>query len=505
MAIADKPETHVNGSQTEKIAVTEKTTGEVIGHIPVTERDAVAQAVERARNAQKGWGAMPIQERIRYIRKFLDLLWQEQGAMVQTIRRETGKPDGGAFVEIVGVDTIIQWYLHHAPRLLKPKRRQSTLPLIHQAKLYYRPHGVVGIISPWNYPFLLPAIDSLPALIAGNAVVYKPSEITPFSMDLAVDLLRRAGIPRDVVQLVHGDGRTGAALVDHVDYVGFTGSTATGIQVAKRAAERLIPYSLELGGKDPMIILDDADLDMAATGALRGAFENAGQLCMSVERAYVEAPIYDAFMQRVDHWIKAFNTGTDPKAHMGSFTHERELQRTEAHIDDAVKKGAKVLYGGQRRPDLGPLFFEPTVLVDVDHSMDIMRDETFGPVLPIMKVQNENEAVALANDTNYGLAATVYTSDTQRGERVLRQIDSGDGSVNGAQLVVATPALPSGGQRNSGVGRRNGAEGILRYVATHSILVNTGVGQSPDLYLLTDDVRTLLEALRGVRRYVPWI
>ncbi|MGB1286183.1 MAG: succinic semialdehyde dehydrogenase [Aggregatilineales bacterium] len=505
MSIADNP--GVGDFEREFIAVTNPLTGKNIGQIAVTTPQEVADAAERARFAQLTWGALTVKERGILISRWRDLLWENQEEGIRLLRAETGKPDGGAFLEFMVVDNQIQYYLHNAAKILQPKTRATVFPMIQYGKVFYKAHGVVGIISPWNYPFLLPFIDMTPALFAGNTILLKPSEVTPFIADFAVKLMYEAGIPRDVVQIVQGDGSTGAALVEEVDYIHFTGSTPVGRKVATRAADRLIPFSLELGGKDPAIVVADADIDLSAAALLRGAFENAGQVCMSVERAYVEAPIYQHMIDRVLHHAKLLtvSAGDGMDVHMGSMTNEREIERTEQHIADAVQKGAKVIHGGNRRPDLGPLFFEPTVLIDVDHSMDIMRDETFGPILPIMKVSNMKEAVRLANDSNYGLAASIFTKNLKRGEALAQQIDTGDVSINRTQFVIGTPAMPSGGQRESGLGRRNGPEGLLKYVSSQSVLVDNGFGQTTDLSLADPTSLKLIHILRTIRKYVPFI
>ncbi len=508
MAIADLPTTQAqHNGQATFIPVKNPISGEVFDQVPLTTPEGVAAAVARARQAQPAWEALGVRERRKRLRKWADLLWERQKEAMQVIRRETGKAENGAYLELLVTDNLVTYYYHNAPRLLKPKRVPTLFPGVQRAKIVYKAHGVVGIISPWNYPFLLPFMDSIPALFAGNVVVYKPSEVTPFSVQYGVDLMHEAGIPRDVVQVVHGDGSTGKALVDHVDFIAFTGSTATGRKVAQQAAARLIPFTVELGGKDPSIVLKDADVDMTATGLMRGAFENAGQVCISVERVYVEAPIYDKLIERMLHYAPQFNlsnrSGFD--VHMGSMTNTRELERTEAHIADAVQKGARVLFGGKRRPDLGPLFFEPTILVDVDHSMDIMREETFGPVLPIMKVDSVEEAIRLANDSDYGLSASIFSKDLARAEKIAERIESGDVSINRTQMCTATPALPTGGEKNSGIGRRNGESGLMKYVKTQSILADNLFAQKPELTVADPLTLKLVVLLRAVRRHIPFI
>jgi aldehyde dehydrogenase (NAD+)/succinate-semialdehyde dehydrogenase/glutarate-semialdehyde dehydrogenase len=497
----------VSHQERDQIAVKNPVTGERIGEIPVRTPDEVRQAAERARAAQPAWEALGVKERGRILRRWADMLWDDQKNAMQKIRAETGKNDTGAWLEVLVIDQIVSYYAHHAPCLLRPQSRRSVIPFIQTARVYYKPHGVAGFITPWNYPLNNALIDLIPAMIAGNTILLKPSEITPFTALYAVDLMTQAGVPKDVIQVVTGDGRTGAALLDYVDYISFTGSTATGRKIAMRAAERLIPCSLELGGKDPLIILNDADLDMAASGTLLGALENAGQVCISTERIYVEEGIYQPFVEKIRFYANKLNIGTGEgfDVHVGSLTNERELLRAEAHVADAVKKGAEVIYGGKRRPDLGPLFFEPTVLVNVDHSMDVMSEETFGPLVPIMKVKNADEAIRLANDNEYGLSAAIFTKDLKRGEQLATRIESGDVSINRTQWVFGTPSLPMGGVKNSGMGRRNGPEGLMRFVKPQSVLVDSLLGSKPNLTLADPFSMKVALTLRTLRRYIPFL
>ena len=491
----------------EHIDVKNPITSEIIGSVPQTPKNDIIEAVERARNAQRAWGEKSVSERVKYIRRWADLIWANQETLIKLNRGETGKTDSGAFLEIIVLDNILQYYIHHAPNFLKPQKRRTVVPFLQQAKVFYKPYGVVGVISPWNYPFLLAFIDLIPALIAGNTALLKPSEITPFTSDYGMKLMHEAGIPRDVVQIVHGDGRAGATLAEHVDYIAFTGSTATGRKVAETAAKRLIPCSLELGGKDPCIVLEDADLDMTAAGLIRSGFENAGQVCISIERVYADARIYDALLEKLVYYAGKYQIGNGDgmDLHMGSMTNIRELERIEAHIHDAVSKGARVIFGGRRRTDLGPLFFEPTILADVDHAMDIMRDETFGPIMPVMKFHNIEEAIRLANDSTYGLSASIFTRDFKRAEQIALRLDTGDVSVNRPQMAVATPSLPTGGQRNSGLGRRNGKEGLLRFTHTQSFLTDTLFAQQPELRLADPTSLQFALLLRKIRRYIKFI
>jgi acyl-CoA reductase-like NAD-dependent aldehyde dehydrogenase len=491
----------------EQIEVKNPVTGGVIGAIPVNTPEEVREVVERARAAQKTWGALHVKERCRVIRKWGDLMWEDQKNVMRIIREETGKNDAGAFTETFVLDLMISYYYHNAPRFLRPQRRKALFPLLERAKVQYKPYGVVGGITPWNYPLLNALFDVVPALFAGNSIVLKPSEIAPYSAIHAVELMHKAGIPEDVAQIVTGDGRTGAALIDYVDCVTFTGSTAVGRRVAVKAAERLIPCWLELGGKNPVIVLNDVDVDMAATGVLRGVLENAGQVCISPGRIYVEDGVYDKFLARIEHYAKQMTMGTGDgyDVHLGSLTNERELLRVEAHVQDAVEKGAQVVFGGKRRPDLGPLFVEPAILVNVDHSMKVMQEETFGPVIPMMRVANADEAVRLANDIEYGLTAAVFTKDLHKGEQIASRIDSGDVTINRVQVTAATHDAPWGGRKDSGLGRRGGPEGLLRFVSTQAVVTDNLLFQNPELSNVDPLTYKAALAIRKLRRYVPFI
>jgi succinate-semialdehyde dehydrogenase / glutarate-semialdehyde dehydrogenase len=490
-----------------QIAVINPVTGETIGILEQSSRADIQAAVERARSGQHSWERLGVKERCRILGHWVDLMWENQQQMMLTIRAETGKNDAGAFNEVIGTDIQASYYSRYAPRILKPRKRPPGFPLIQSARVYYKPYGVVGFITPWNYPLLLAMMDIVPALAAGNAIVIKPSEIAPYSTGYAIELMHEAGIPQDVAQIISGDGNAGAALVDYVDYICFTGSTAVGRKVAVRAAKRLIPCALELGGKDAMIVLADTNLDIAASALLMGACENAGQACASIERAYVEASIYDSFILRVREYAKQMQIGSGDgfDVDMGSLTNERELLRAEEFIQDAVGKGAEVIFGGKRRPELGPLIFEPTVLINVDHTMRVMREETFGPLVPIMRVADADEAVRLVNDCRYGLSGSIYTSDLKRGEELATRLDTGDICVNRVNAVYASGHLPTGGQKESGLGRRGGPEGLLRFVTAQSILVDTQIGSRPALKLVDPTTLFFLKFIRQVRRILPLV
>jgi len=334
-------------------------------------------------------------------------------------------------------------------------------------RLLREPYGVVGIISPWNYPFSIPGTESLAALVAGNAVVLKPSEFASLVALELRSLLREAGVPEDVFQVVLGDGATGAALLHaQIDKLVFTGSVTTGKRIASVAAERLLPVVLELGGKDPMLVLDDANVDVASSAAVWGAFVNAGQTCLSVERCYVHHSLYESFARACVEKTKKLRVGQglDPATDVGPMIHERQLRIVEDHVEDAVARGARILTGGSRLSELGSNFYQPTILADVTHEMRIMREETFGPVLPIMAYHTEDEAVRLANDSEYGLAASVWTSDNARGERLARRIKAGTVMVNDVISCYGISEAPHGGFKASGIGRTHGRFGLEEMV-----------------------------------------
>jgi acyl-CoA reductase-like NAD-dependent aldehyde dehydrogenase len=491
----------VQGENT--IAVRNPVTGAVLERYPVYDTARVAALAERAQAAQGSWAATPVRQRARIIGRWADQVWREQARIVATIRAETGKSTASALQEIAIIDNTAAYYTRRGPGLLRPQTRRSLIPLLQRVRIYQQPHGVVGLITPWNYPFMLPFIDLIPALIAGNTVILKPSECTPLSVRLGVELLREAGLPPDVVQIAYGDGATGIALVDAVDYINFTGSTPVGRAVAQQAAARLIPCSLELGGKDPLIVLRDADMRAAARGLLLGAFESTGQACASIERVYVEAPVYAAFLAEVEHALASLTLGADANAHVGSMTREAELHRVEAHIADALDRGARLLCGGRRRPDLGPLFFEPTLLADCDHSMAVMREESFGPVAAIMPVADAAEAVDRANDSVYGLSGCIYTRDMGRGIGLARRIRAGDISINRPLWGWSTPAAPMGGTGASGLGRRKGIEGLLRFVTPRAIICDSSVWLIPQDLIYTTPLLQGLYRLR--RRLLPFL
>jgi acyl-CoA reductase-like NAD-dependent aldehyde dehydrogenase len=454
------------------IRVVNPASGEVLREFECATPVDVAEAVRRAQAAQPAWAELPLKKRLEVVRKFQRRLSDHKQQIARVITSESGKPYVEALLTeiLVALDTA-RFLLDESFEFLRDQTvtHGSLATKTKSGRLVREPHGVIGIISPWNYPFSIPATQSLAALVTGNAVVLKPSELTPLSALELTSLLQKAGVPENVFQLVPGDGATGAALVaSQIDKLVFTGSVATGKRIAQMAAGKLLPVVLELGGKDPMIVLGDADLDVAASGAVWGAFVNAGQACLSVERCYVHRSIYDSFVSLCAEKAKQLRVGNgmDPETDIGPLIHDRQLRTVERHIEDARARGAQVLTGGKRLMSLGPNFYAPTVLADVNHQMLVMREETFGPVLPIMPFASDDEAIQLANESEYGLAASVWTRDRKRGERIARQIKAGTVMVNDAVSCYGISEAPHCGIRASGIGRTHGKLGLEEMVRT---------------------------------------
>ncbi|MCE5289869.1 MAG: succinate-semialdehyde dehydrogenase (NADP(+)), partial [Nocardiaceae bacterium] len=448
-------------------------TGKKIGDLPQSSIDDIDAAFATARRAQKEWAATPVSKRAAIFSKFHDLILSEQKTMLDILQTESGKSRLHAFDEVLDVANNSRYYCKVAPGLLSKKSRGGAIPLLTQAEEIRRPKGVVTVISPWNYPLALSASDALPALIAGNAVISRPDNQTALTALFAIELAERAGLPAGLWQAVLGRGRViGDELIKRTDFVDYTGSTATGKTVAQQAASRLIGCSLELGGKNPMVVRADADVKSAAKHAIRACFANAGQLCESMERAYVHEDVYDDFVAAFVSEIKDMVLGADLEfnSDMGSLTFSRQLDTVNEHVNDAVAKGARVLVGGKARPDLGQYFYEPTLLEGVKEGMTVFREETFGPVVSIYKVSSDQEAIDGANDTTYGLNACVFTSDVSEGRKVAEQIKAGAVNINeGFAAAWGSVDAPSGGLGDSGSGRRHGTEGILKYVSTQTI------------------------------------
>lgn len=453
-------------------------TGEEVGRAPLCSAEDVSRAVARARETQKAWAALSFEERGRVVMRAREIVLAEMDEIAGLVSRESGKPPAEAVsMEIVPTLDLMQFFARKTARMLRDERIDIGLYnlLGRTSTIEYRPLGVVGIISPWNFPWATPLDEVVMALMAGNSVVVKPSELTPLVGLKIADVFKRAGLPEGVLQVVTGDGSTGAALVDAgVDKVMFTGSVATGRRVAEATARKLIPVVLELGGKDPMIVFEDADLGAAVEAAVWGAFANSGQACASVERCYVHERVAEEFTSRVVEKVRTLKQGAggDESADIGAMSSERQLRTVEEHVGEALARGARALTGGARLEDSRGHFHEPTVLTDVDHTMAVMREETFGPVLPIMTFGDEHEAVRLANDSPFGLTASVWTRDIARGRRVARRIEAGTVMVNEVLYTHGIAQTPWGGVKQSGLGRTHGRLGLLELVAPHHIHVN---------------------------------
>jgi acyl-CoA reductase-like NAD-dependent aldehyde dehydrogenase/choline dehydrogenase-like flavoprotein len=459
-----------------QIEVENPATGDVVATVPDLGADEVAAVASRARAAQPGWEQAGFEGRAEVLVAALRWMGANSQRIVETIVSETGKSwDDAELSELTYGTSALAFWAAKAPEYLADEEVETASPLVRGRRMVvrYAPVGVVGVIGPWNYPLTNSFGDCIPALAAGNAVVMKPSEITPLTSILMAEMLAEAGLPDDVFTVATGGGETGAALIDEVDFVHFTGSVETGKRVMARAAQTLTPVGLELGGKDPMIVLSDADLERAANAAVTYGMGNSGQTCISIERVYVEEPVHDEFLSMVAERVGALRQGEPAgfgSVDVGAITFPPQLDLIASHVDDAVAKGARVVTGGKRGEGPGR-FYEPTVLADVDHTMLCMTSETFGPTLPVMRVADADEAVRLANDGAYGLAASVWTRDTDRGERLARRVEAGACCVNDAQVNYAALELPMGGWKSSGLGSRHGADGIRKYTKKQSILV----------------------------------
>jgi acyl-CoA reductase-like NAD-dependent aldehyde dehydrogenase len=462
------------GGKLEQIEVRNPATGETIATLPVDSPEQVAEKVARVRAAQADWEAMGIEGRYHWLGKLRDWLLDNRDRVLDTMQRETGKVRADAANEPAYLADLINFYGTRAAKFIGEESVRPHSPLLAAKKLriQYRPHPVVGIISPWNFPLILSLGDAIPALQAGAAVVIKPSEFTPLGLAEVVEAWKAEIGGPDVLECVQGVGETGGALVDAVDFVQFTGSDRTGRKVMARAAETLTPVSLELGGKDPMIVLADADLDRAANAAAWGGMMNSGQICMSVERIYVEEPAYEEFVSKLTAEVGRLRRGPDDPSdprEMGAMTSPNQSAIVEDHVNDALAAGARALTGGKRVEGPGD-YFEPTVLVDVDHSMKVMREETFGPVVGVMKVRDPEEAVRLANDSRYGLSGSVF-GERDRAEAVARRVECGAINVNDVLVNYFASDVPMGGWKQSGIGYRHGEPGIKKFCRSESLVI----------------------------------
>ena len=457
----------------ERLTVRAPFTGEAIASLPAAAPADVVSAFARAHEAQPVWAALPFAERARVFVRYHDLVLDRREEILDLIQLESGKTRYDAFLEVADVALVARHYAYHGGNALERTATPGFVPLLTQVEVNHVPVGVVGIIAPWNYPFTMAISDAIPALLAGNAVVVKPAELTPFTALWAAETLAEAGLPEGLLHLVPGDGPTlGPALLDEADFVHFTGSTEVGRLIAQGAAERLIGASLELGGKNPLIVLDDADLDRAVEGAVRACFSASGQLCISAERLYVHRALFDAFLERLRLRTEALvvGPGYDWGTEMGSLASLEQIEKVTDHVNDAVSKGATLVTGGHALPHLGPYFYAPTLLTGVTPGMTLFAEETFGPVVALYPFDTDDEAVALAKDSVYGLNASVWTRDTRRGRRVARRLRCGTVGINDPYMAAwASTAAPMGGFGQSGLGRRHGAHGITKYTEPQTV------------------------------------
>ncbi|MGW4348112.1 succinic semialdehyde dehydrogenase [Streptomyces sp. NPDC004690] len=458
-------------------------TGAPLADLPVSTPADVEDAFARARIAQKTWAATSFRRRKEILLRFHDLVLARQDEVLDLMQAENGKTRRDAFLEVTDIAITSRYYARNAAKYLQPKRRRGAIPVLTHTTELRHPKGVVAVVSPWNYPLSMAAGDAIPALIAGNAVVQKPDTQTALSALWALDLMKEAGLPAGVWQMVIGRGSSiGGALMAGADFMMFTGSTASGRRIARDAGERLIGASLELGGKNAMIVLDDADIDKAADGAVAACFPSAGQLCVSIERLYVAESIRDRFVEAFVARTERLKVGAafDYSMDVGSLTNPSQLETVSTHVEDAVAKGATVLAGGKARPDLGPLFYEPTILTDVTPDMTLHSHETFGPVVSIYPYRDVEEAIELANSTPYGLNGSVWSGNGARGRAVAARVHAGTVNVNEAFAAAwGSIDAPMGGMGDSGLGRRHGADGILKYTEAQTVAHQRVQGFSP--------------------------
>jgi acyl-CoA reductase-like NAD-dependent aldehyde dehydrogenase len=445
-------------------------TGEQAGTVPITEPEDVAGVVATSRAAFATWGAMSHAERRPYLRAFAKHVLNSMDRIADVQIAETGKDRSTVHKEVLGALVALDFYTTKAGQLLRPKRGSRWPWLVTRGWTEYHPLGVAGIISPWNYPFYLPMLSATQALSAGCTVVIKPSEITPMSGQLIPELAKEAGIPDGVVQVIQGDGRTGAALVESdIDIIAFTGSTAVGKKIAATAGALLKPSIVELGGKDAQIVLEDANVKDAARGAVNFGVFNAGQMCVGVERVYVVDKVYDEFMAEAEKFIRKLTVATQDRTDIGPLISPAQIDTIELHVKDAVERGARIVTGGSRVETEHGIYFEPTLMDNVDHSMLLMQDETFGPVVPVMRVADEHEAVRMANDSRYGLHGSVWTRNRRRGAAIASRLSTGTVAINDHVINFYFPSIELAGTGESGLHGHLGEEGIKSFTVHRSI------------------------------------
>jgi aldehyde dehydrogenase (NAD+)/succinate-semialdehyde dehydrogenase/glutarate-semialdehyde dehydrogenase len=485
--------------------LTEVYTGEVLVELPQSTVADIEQAYVTARKAQAEWARWPLSKRLAVFKKAHTLFIDNAETTTDLIQVESGKNRRMAIEETCDPPMVMSHYIKRAPKLLASTKRGGPVPFLTTSTEIRQPKGVVGIIAPWNFPFATGISDAIPALIAGNGVVLKPDNKTALSPLYGIQMLEEAGLPKGLFQVVCGEGPdVGPTLIDNANYVMFTGSTATGRVIGERAGRNLIGACLELGGKNPMIVLEDADMEETVNGAVFGVFGNTGQICMHIERIYVHESRYDEFRTKFVAAAEGLRIGAsyDFGPELGSLVSVEHRDRVAAHVEDAVAKGATVVTGGRARPDLGPAFFEPTVLEGVTQDMLAGSCETFGPVVALHRYRTVDEAVALANDTDYGLNASVWGADLDAAVEVARRIESGNVNVNDSLAAAyASKGTPSGGVKQSGVGARHGDQGLLKYTDVQNLAVlkkqvmGARPGQDYDAY-----VKQMLMSLKLMRK-----
>lgn len=477
-------------------------TGERLGEFPITSRNGVIAAVARARAASTSWQRTPLEARLKIISRIKGVIRDHGEEYARRISEDTGKPlVDSLLTELMTLPLFIDYYKKTAPKVLG--RKKTPASIFFPGKTSYVEHfpmGVIGVISPWNFPFQLSMVPVVSALIAGNTVVLKPSEVTPITGEIIAEIFRKIGLPEGVVEVIQGDGSTGAALTDaEVDKIFFTGSVATGRKVMAAAAKRPIPVELELGGKDAMIVCADANLERAARAAIWGGLVNCGQMCTSIERILVEEKVHDRFVTLLREEIAKVKVGgPDEHADMGPMTFKKQRDTVERHIEDALSRGARVLFGGKRIERPGQ-FFAPTLITEVRPEMAIYKEETFGPVIPVIKVRDVDEAVRLANEHEYGLLGSVWTKDTKKGLAIASRLECGQVVVNDVVVSVGNPALPFGGVKSSGFGRYHGPEGLLAFSHQRAIMVDRGLLKSePFWFPYSGKYSAMRDAFHGV-------
>ncbi|NHN43083.1 succinate-semialdehyde dehydrogenase (NADP(+)) [Halorubellus sp. JP-L1] len=483
-------------------------TGEAFGSVPTSTPADVDRAVGDARDAHERWADRDVEARAAVFERFHDLILDRREELLDVMQLESGKSRGDAYEEVMDVAMTARYYATRAGDQLASERRRGALPFLSTARVHHDPVGVVGIIAPWNYPLTLAVGDAIPALLAGNAVVLKPAGETPYTALATVELLREAGLPHDAFHVVAGEGkRLGDPLIERVDYVSFTGSTAVGRQIAAKAGEELVDASLELGGKNPIYVRPDVDVDTAVERTIGACFTNAGQLCISAERVYVHEDVYDAFARRFVDAVgdltldSNYGYGVD----VGSLVSESQLERVKRHVADARERGATVEVGGETRPDVGPYFYAPTVLTDLPADATAACEETFGPVVGMESVANDAEAVAEANDTEYGLHACILSGDVKRARAIAQDVDAGTVAINDGYMTAwAAHDAPMGGRNDSGLGRRHGPEGIERFTESKTVTTSRALPFSPVSGPTALEAKVLATGLKLWRR-IPFL